>query len=193
MLNLIGFGLILVGGVTAALIPNPISFIVMFVGVFLFASIYYDDVCVDYAIANSKDVIYRKRRYINFLPLSITVKIFTLGMVNFVIPIKVEYFKAVFNPEGEYTHVKVLRWEYLDLRDKQRTIYTTQVLSEEFMKSSYNVEDLKLKKIKREMIINAIVSIIMPYIGIPMLIILALDYKDAQILQQAYDRAINAN
>ena len=114
-------------------------------------------------------------------------------MVNFVIPIKVEYFKAVFNPEGEYTHVKVLRWEYLDLRDKQRTIYTTQVLSEEFMKSSYNVEDLKLKKIKRDMIINAIVSMIMPYFGIPMLIILVLDYKDAQILQQAYDRAINAN
>ena len=193
MLNLIGFGLILVGGVTSALIPNPISFIVMFVGVFLFASIYYDDVCVDYVIANSKDVIYRKRRYINFLPLSITVKIFTLGMVNFVIPIKVEYFKAVFNPEEEYTHVKVLRWEYRDLRDKQRTIYTTQVLSEEFMKSSYKVEDLKLKKIKREMIINAIVSIIMPYFGIPMLIILVLDYKDAQILQQAYDRAINAN
>ena len=194
MFNLIGIGLILVGGITSALIPNAVSFIVMFVGVFLFASIYYDDICIDYVIANSQDVLLRKKHYMNFIPISITAKIFTLGMVDFIFPIKTEYFKGVHNSEDdEYTYVKVSRKEYFDLRDKQRTIYTTQVLSEEFMKSSYSEDDLKFKKIKFQIIINVIVSFIMPYFGIPMLILLIPEYKDAKILQQAYDAAINKN
>lgn len=55
------------------------------------ASIYYDDICIDYVIANSQDALLRKKHYMNFIPISITAKIFTLGMVDFIFPIKTEY------------------------------------------------------------------------------------------------------
>ena len=53
------------GGVTGALFTNPVSFIVMFIGVFLFGSVPQKEVFCDYVLANSEEIIAIKRYYFN--------------------------------------------------------------------------------------------------------------------------------
>lgn len=206
---LIGMGLIIVGGVSCALTGFLPLLAVMLVGVFLFASIPSEAILQSYQLANSKEVLLRKRHYMIFIPFMIISWVFTLGKATLLIPIKQEYFKGVFNAGGEMDMVKITREEYKTILCEQRKIYTTQLLNREFMESSYSAETIGLKKKKVRLILaiifavlmlttvtvpgGIIIALIYEAVFVPMIILWIPEYKDAKIIQQAYDRAIASN
>ncbi len=207
---LIGFGLMILGGVLTAVTGITPFCIILFVGVFLFASLPEEAVFCDYVIANSNVALVRKRYYINFLPFTIISYILTLRKATLKITWKEEYYQSTI-PSGEEkpTLSKISRAEYIALRNAQRTFYSTQTLSKEFMEKTYSPEDIGLKRKKARLIAAIVLSVlsilmmaepggfsltlIYGAIFIPMVILWIPEYQDAKILQQAYDRAIGAD
>ncbi len=207
--NLIGFGITILGGVLTAVTEFMPFAILIFIGVFLFASLPEEVWFADYVIANSNEALVRKRHYMAFLPFTIISQILTLGKAILLIPCKEEYFRSVIDAEGNLQHNPIPRAEYLALRNQQRLIYSTQLLSKDFMTKSYSLEDIGLKRKKRRLIIVCVLAALMLtslvepseiYIAliyealfIPMILLWIPEYKDAKILHQAYERSVINN
>jgi hypothetical protein len=205
---LIGFGLTILGGVLTGVTGITLFAIIMFVGVFLFASIPSDAMFYDYRIANSDEIIIRKRYYFNFIPFTIVSYILTLGKTTLKILRKEEYFRASVKSNEEVAPTRITRKEYLTIRNEQRKIYSTQILSKEFMNESYSLELIGFKRKKIRLIVVSILALIMllmiaepggiyltliyEAIFIPIIVLWIPEYKDAKILQQAYDKAVNS-
>ncbi|MBQ4561205.1 MAG: hypothetical protein IJA55_02595 [Clostridia bacterium] len=203
---LVGFILIIIGGVLGALTGLIPFILLMLIGVFLFASLPHSQTFCDYVIAESSDVLVRDRGYLIFLPFYIVSKILTLGKSMLLIPCKQEYFVAHLNEDRSVTRTKITRKEYKVRLEEQRRIYSTQKLSKEFMKRSYTVDGIGLKHKKTRLILASIfaaisilfifdpvggiyLSAIYTPIFLPMVILWIPEYKDAKIIQQAYDRS----
>lgn len=209
MRYLFGLGLTILGGVLTAVTGLVPFIIILFVGVFLFASLPSEAIFYDYRIANSEEVLLRKRYYMDFLPFTIVSSILTLGKAPLKIVWKEEYFKAPINIENKEDLTKLSRKEYITLRNEQRIIYSTQVLSKEFMESSYTEADIGFKRKKvRLIVISVLAGIMLTMIAepggiyltliyeavfLPMIILWIPEYKDAKILYQAYNKASNEN
>lgn len=204
MRNLIGFGLTMLGVVLAALTEYAVFYVVMFVGVFLFVSFPAEDLFYDYRIVNTEVALLRKRHYFHFLPLTIVSTVLTLGKGVLLIPWKEEYFTKDVAGEEPIT-VPVSRREYIALRNAQRKIYTTQLLPREFMEESYTPELIGFKRKKARLIAACVLAALMltgltepeglalvliyEAVFLPMVILWIPAYKDAKILQKAYDKA----
>lgn len=204
MRNLIGLGLTMLGVVLAALTEYAVFYVVMFVGVFLFVSFPAEDLFYDYRIVNTEVALLRKRHYFHFLPLTIVSTVLTLGKGVLLIPWKEEYFTKDVEGEEPIT-VPVSRKEYIALRNAQRKIYTTQVLPREFMEESYTPELIGFKRKKARLIVACVLAVLMltmlaepeglvlvliyEAVFLPMVILWIPAYKDAKILQEAYDKA----
>jgi len=209
MRYLIGFGLIALGGILSAVTEIMWFLILLFIGVVLFASIPSSANFCDYIIANSNVALIKTRHYWNFLPLTIVSSILTLGKAPLVIPWKEDYFKVTVESEDNVIPVRIPRKEYVAARKEQRRIYSTQPLSKEFMESSYSPNVIGLKHKKRRLVIASVLAAIMllmlvepeamvltliyEAVFIPMILLWIPDYKDAKILQQAYDKATSAD
>ena len=207
MRQIIGFALIVVGGVSAALTEIPYLSIIAIVGVFMFASFLSHNVFVDYAIANTTEFIVRKRYYIDFLPFTIISYVLTLKRATLQIPYKEEYYRFVYVSDDNIQQTKISRKEYISIRNEQRKIYSTQVFSREFMERSYTIEDIGFRRKKARLITAsilagimltmlvepeaAILTVIYEAVFLPMVILWIPDYKDAKILHNAYLRSVN--
>ena len=205
---LIGFGLTILGGVLTAVTGFVPFIIILFIGVFLFASLPSEAIFYDYRIANSEESLLRKRYYFDFLPFTIISSVLTFGKTTLKIVWKEEYFRTTINIENKEDFTKISRKEYVALRNEQRVIYSTQVLNKEFMESSYTEETIGFKRKKTRLIIVSILAAIMltmitvpggifltliyEAVFIPMIVLWIPEYKDAKILQQAYDNAVNS-
>lgn len=205
MRYLIGVGLTILGGVLTAVTGIMPFCILLFVGVFLFASFPSEALFFDYVIVNTQVALARKRYYMIFLPFYIISLILTLGKSVLKILWKQEYFKVTINEQGESVMTPLTRQEYVALRNEQREIYSTQTLSKEFMTSTYSVEDIGLKPKKNRLIAASVftalsllmltqpggvfLSLIYVAVFLPMVLLWIPSYRDAKILQQAYDRA----
>lgn len=209
MRYLIGFGLTILGGVLTAVTGFMPFVIIAFIGVFLFASFPNEAVFFDYRMANSDEVLLRKRFYLNFLPFTIVSHVLTFGNATLKIIWKEEYLKATITSEENITAIKLSRREYISLRNEQRILYSTQSLSKEFMENSYTIVDIGFKRKKTRLIVVSILAAIMltaltepggifltliyEAVFLPMIILWIPEYKDAKILQQAYDKSANTN
>jgi len=201
--------LIIVGGVLGAVTGFIPFIILMLVGVFLFASVPSEDILYNYVLANTGEALLRKRSYIIFIPLMLISLVLTLGKATLLIPVKEEYFKGVLNAEGKLDMVRITRKEYKAILCEQRRIYSTQALSREFMESSYSTESIGLKRKKRRLTLASIFAILMltmltvpggiyltliyEALFLPMILLWIPEYKDARIIQQAYDRAMSSD
>ena len=206
---LIGFCLVVLGGVLTSVTGITPFIIVVFVGVFLFASLSSDAIFYDYRIANSEEILLRKRYYIDFLPFTIISSFLTFGRAELKIVFKEEYYKIPINIEKEEDLTKLSRKEYIALRNEQRKIYSAQVLSKQFMESSYTEANIGFKRKKFRLIVVSILAGIMltmiaepggiyltliyEAVFLPMIILWIPDYIDAKILHQAYNKALNGN
>ncbi len=207
--NLIGFGLVIVGGVSAALTGFIPFIVLMLVGVYMFASFPESQVLYSYVIADTTDILIRERHYYNFIPFFIVSKVLTLGKSHLLIPYKQEHFIARIDTEGNVTKNKITRKAYKSIREYQRKVYSACQLSREFMERSYTPENIGLKRKKARLIAASILAavsvlfVLNPAGGIylsaiytpvflPMAILWIPEYKDAKIIQQAYDRAMGS-
>lgn len=191
------------------------------IGLVLFASFPTEDLFCDYVMANSEQALVRKRYYVLFIPVALVAKILTLGKANLLIPYKEEYFvvnvKSQSNAqdmigsdaETSPEYKKITRKEYKALLKEQRNIYSTQTLSKDFMEKNYTIKDIGLKHKKRRLIaagvMTAITAVlffdpdpmawilsgIYEVVYLPMTLLWIAPYRDAKILQKAYDRAVN--
>ena len=116
---LIGVILIIVGGVLTAVTGFAPFSILVFVGVFLFASFPTQNVFPEYVIANTDRVLMRKRHYVVFLPFYIISVILTFGKSVLLIPYKEEYFIAAVKDGNEANLTPVSRKEYKELLNFQ--------------------------------------------------------------------------
>lgn len=208
MRYLIGFGLTILGGVLTSVTGITPFAIIMFVGVFLFASLPSEDIFYDYRIANSDEIIIRKRYYFNFLPFTIVSYVLTLSKTTLKILWKEEYFRTSVKSTEDVTPTRITRKEYLTIRNEQRKIYSTQIFSKEFMNESYSLELIGFKRKKIRLIVISILAVIMltmiaepggiyltliyEAVFIPIIVLWIPEYKDAKILHQAYDKAVNS-
>ena len=206
---LIGIGLIIIGGVSTALTGFVPLALIMFLGVFLFASVPSVDTFVDYVIANKSEALVRKRHYIIFIPFLIISKVVTFGKGTLIIPWKQEYFRASRpDKDGETTYSPLTRKGYIALRNKQREIYSTRTLSRAFMQSAYTPEGIALARKKKRLVLacvfaglmlvtipagGLVVALLSEAVFVPMILLWIPDYRDAKILQQAYDRAMTSH
>lgn len=209
MRYIIGFCLIIIGGVLTAVTELTPFITILIIGVFLFASVYDEAVFCDYIMANTNQALLRKRHYCNFLPFNFLFAFLTFGNAELKIVWKQEYFKATILSDEKFETVKIPRKEYIALRNEQRNIYSTQILSKDFMEKFYSLENIGFKRKKRRLIIVSILAAIMltpltepdgyfltiiyEVFFLPMIILWFPEYKDAKILQQAYDKALNLN
>ena len=207
MRYLIGFGLILAGGISTALTGFVPLSVIMFVGVFMFASFPSEAVHYNYVIANTDEAIVRKRYYMIFIPFMIISVILTFGKGRLMILWKQEYYRVKVDGENSEM-IKISRKEYVAIRNAQRKIYSEQQMSKEFMESAYSVDDIGYKRKKRRLVLAIVFACIIAtmifYPGgialvaiyeavfLPMVFLWIPDYKDAKILQKAYDKAMKA-
>jgi len=205
---IIGFCMILLGGVLLAVTGFMPFLIILFIGVFLFASFPSEAILYNYVLANSNQVLLRKRCYIIFLPFYIVSYILTFGKAILQIVWKEEYFIATIHSEGNIEQRQISRKEYIAIRNQQRKIYSTQQLSKAFITSSYSVEEIGFKRKKTRLLLASIfaclmllmlvepggiyLTLIYEAVFIPMILLWIPEYQDAKILQQAYDRAVTA-
>lgn len=208
MHHLIGFGMIILGGILTGVTGFPVFSVIILIGVLLFASFLEEDLFLDYVIANSNVALIRKRYYIASLPLTLVSYIVTLRKGQLKIIWKEEYYKATMTSDNNVEPLRISRKEYITLRNEQRIVYSTQPISKEFMEKTYSVEDIGFKRKKTRLILACVfaglmllgitdpgdfyISLIYEAIFLPMVILWIPDYKDAKILQQAYDRAVGA-
>lgn len=211
MRNLIGFGLMILGGVLTSVSGIDYFIIIQIVGMFLFASIDDEAMFYDYVIANSNVLLIRKRYYFNFFPLTFAINILTLGIARVEAKIfrKDEYFKSILHSKENIETIKISRKDYIALRNEQRKIYSTQVLSKEFMDKYYDEASIGFKRKKTRLIIVCVLAALMliastepdsiygiymaliyEAVFISMVILWIPDYKDAKILKEAYERAM---
>ncbi len=210
MRYIIGFLLIIVGGVLTAVTEIMLFVPILFVGVFLFASFQTSNNLCDYILANTKIALVRVRHYWIFLPFAIVAYVLTLGRSALLIPWKQEYFLVTLDADENLTPEKITRKEYITLRNRQRMLYSTQILSKEFMESTYTLEDIGLKHKKVRLILAGIfagltltmltepngglwLALLFEAVFMPMLFLWIPEYQDAKILQQAYDRATKSH
>lgn len=103
---------------------------------------------------------------------------------------------------------QVSRSEYKALLKEQRQIYSNSILSKEFMESAYSIQSIGLKPKKKRLTIATVFAIITAVlvlvpdpmvwamiaiyeaVFVPMVLLWIAPYKDAKILQAAYDRAM---
>lgn len=207
MRNIIGLLLIVVSGVLIAVTGFAALSPVLLIGVFLFTSFTSEEVFVDYVLPDGKQAIARKRKYIIcIVPFAIMSYILTLGRYILQIIYKEEYYRAVMDSQGNTELIKISRQEYVAIRKQQREFYSAQQLSKEFMTTQYSVEGIGFKRKKRRLIAVTLISLlllIIPLVDpigwgvavgygvifVPMIFLWLPDYKDAKILQEAYDRA----
>ena len=161
MRYIIGIGMILVGGVLGAVTGLMPFLIILFVGVFLFASFPTEGLLYNYVLANSNEVLLRKRSYLIFLPFYIISYILTLGKSVLLIAWKEEYFIAKIDQDDSVEQRKISRSEYLAIRNRQRQIYATQLLSKEFMSASYSVENIGFKRKKTRLVAASVLAAVM--------------------------------
>lgn len=206
MRYLIGVGLIILGGVLTGVTGFPGFIPLVFIGVFLFASLVTKDSFCDYVIAYTSIALVRKRYYLIFLPFFIISMVLTFGKAILLIPFKEEYFKVKVGDDDTAEPIQISRREYIAMRNEQRNYYSTQLMSREFMEKTYSKEGIRLKR-KRNRLIAAIIFLSLSLLmlvepgGIYLILVYAPiflgmvicwipDYRDAKILQQAYDRAM---
>lgn len=206
--NLIGFIMMIVGMFVFVFTESLLCMILILPGVFLFASFLDEDIFVDYVMVDSNDFLIRKRKYILFFPFIIISKLLTLGKAELKLVCKEEYFKTIKSDTEEKETIRISRKEYITLRNEQRQLYATQPFSKEFMQANYSVEGIGFKRKKRRLIIvsalailgltmfagvdPASISLDLMYeaLFITMIILWTPEYKDAKILQEAYERAL---
>jgi|GEM_PF-3741572 len=204
MQYIIGFILILAGGILTAVTEFFPFAIILFVGVFLFASVGSKAVFYDYVLSDTNIVLFRRRYYINFLPLTIVSLLLTLGKAPLLILRKEEYFKTALVENAQ--PVKLTRREYVALRNAQRDIYSTRLLPREFMERYYTENAIGFKRKKTRLIAVSVLAAVMllllvepealplvllyEAVFVPMIFLWIPEYKDAKILQQAYDRSL---
>lgn len=205
--NLIGLILLILGVVLTLLTDLAPFMYASIIGALLFVSFPGEAMFCDYIIANSNAALFRKRYYIDCLVFTLISLILTLGKAKLRIVWKEEYFKAAVTPDKGTVPVKISRKEYIALRNEQRTIYSTQVLSREFMERSYTEAGIGFRRKKTRLIAAGILAgflltmlampdgfycaLVCEAFVLPMVILWISEYKDAKILQQAYDKALN--
>lgn len=210
MRNIFGLVLIAVSGPLLAVTGFMPLIAPLVIGVFLFSSFTTEDMFVDYILPDGKQAILRKRKYITcIVPFVIVSYILTLGKGVLQFIYKEEYYRAVMDSQGNPELIKITRKEYVVIRKEQREIYSTQQFSKEFMTTQYSVEGIGFKRKKRRLIavIVIVLLILMTLVDpagwaitvsygvifVPMVILWIPDYKDAKILQEAYDRAVGTD
>ena len=178
---LISIAMIIVGGVTSAMFPNFVSFLMVFAGAFSLGSFSDKEVVYDYVIADSDEVLLRVRSYYYITILNIAFMIITLGLLQFKIRIlwKEEYYKGNSEQfEENREGCKLSRKEYIALINEQRRIYSTTDLSWEFMNGAYSPEEFDLKGKKRKfVIISVIAGILLCGLTVPADIILVVCFE----------------
>ena len=205
---IIGFFLIILGGVLVSTTEIALFFVPLFVGIFLFASITTEDSFCDYITIDGANVLFRRRHYILFLPAHIVYQILTLGKGALLIPWKEEYFKADLVDSKAENAKPIDRKTYHALRMEQRQLYATQTPSWEFMDATYDHRNIGFKRKRNRLIAVSVLAGLMlvnvtePDIWpavlafdacfLPAILLWIPEYKDAKALQQAYDRAISA-
>lgn len=203
---LIGVILIIVGGVLTAVTGFVPFSILVFVGVFLFASFPTQNVFPEYVIANTDRVLMRKRHYVVFLPFYLISVILTFGKSVLLIPYKEEYFIAAVKDGNEANLTPVSRKEYKELLNFQRTVYSSQVLSKAFMEKAYTLENINLRQKKKRLVLASLFAVLMltmafipggialvlvyEAVFLPMVLLWIPTYKDVKILHEAYLRAV---
>ena len=199
----------LLGGVLSAVTGFFPFFIIFFVGIALFASFNTESMLTNYVLANTSQALIRKRYYYVFIPFYIVSIVLTFNKAPLLILWKEEYFKGFADADGQMQTLKITKGEYLALRNEQRHIYSTQLLDRQFMQDAYSVKSIGYKKKKRRLVVISIFAALMltmvtvpggialaaiyEAVFIPVIILWFPDYKDAKILQQAYDRAMGQN
>lgn len=177
-LNLLGFLLIIVGGVTSAVLPAVIyiSAPLFFIGVFLFVGIYSEDAFIDYITLENDNYVcsIRKRSYYHFLPFDIILnffnKILSIFKININIKLiyKVDYYKIVspspqlenINPQN-IADFKVSNAEYKQLLDNQKQQYLNKTVPQEI------VADICVgKATKRRFMIPLVIALIITLSGL---------------------------
>lgn len=212
MHHLIGFGLIIVGGVLTAVTDQYLFTPILLVGVFLFASIFGKDALIDYMYPGEENVaLVRMRQYVYFLPFVIVTAILTLGRAPLQIPYKETYYR-VKDPGGdqEAEFTQLTRKEYLAQRNWLRQEYASGRLDRAFFERAYgeNAANIGYRRKKWRLVAMWILAVLMltpltePQPGLVALVLLyellfvgaivlwTADYKDAKIQQTAYDRAV---
>ncbi|MBR6513446.1 MAG: hypothetical protein IKT46_01300 [Clostridia bacterium] len=210
--NLLGVLLIIIGGVSGALTGFLPFIIIMFIGVILFVSFPAEATLPSYVINGTKNVLVRKRYYANFFLFSFVISMLTLGHCGaFLIPYRQEYYIYHMTDGDEFTQTRIKRKEYMKFLKAQRKIYSTKTLDREFMDTSYTVKDIGLKRKTVRLVLaiiftalscmmccDVLIGIWMAlFICIPLFLTMVIlwipDYRDAKIIQRAYDRAMAAN
>ena len=203
--NLIGFGLMILGMLLYGNTQIPLFTVLMFVGVFLFASLPEEAMFLDYIMEDGNKALLRKRRYIVFLPFMFVSKFLTLGRGVLKIVWKEEYFIGELAAENQVTKKQISRAEYIALRNQQRVLYSTGCVSAEFIEKNYTEEMIGFKRKKRRLIAASVLAgvmllmlvepggfyltLIYEAVFLPMVLLWIPEYKDAKILQEAYNRA----
>lgn len=211
MRNIIGLVLIVVSGVLIIVTGFAALSPLVLIGVLLFGSVTGEEMFVDYILPDGKQAIARKRKHvICIVPFAIMAYILTLGRSFMPIIYKEEYYRSVMDSQGNIELIKITRKEYVAMRKQQREFYSANLLSKEFMTTQYSVEEIGFKKKKRRLIAVSLISLLvlmMPFVDpiglgmavayeaifVPMIILWFPDYKDAKILQEAYDRAVGTD
>ena len=206
-----------IGGAILAAIGIALFFItdiaefllLMLIGILLLASLPQKNIFVDYIMENEQEALCRIRHYLAPLPLTLISSFLTLGKGKLLIPIKQEYIKSYReNPQQTPTLTRVSRKEYLALRNAQRKLYSTKVMDKDFIARNYSPAGIGLKQKKTRLILASVfaaafmalltipdalpVVVIYEAVFLPMVFLWIPPYKDAKILQTAYDRAMKA-
>lgn len=204
MRYIIGFCLIAVGGPLTALF-GPLFAPLMGAGLILFLTFPSLENFADYVIPDTGEVLFRRRHYWHFIPFTIVSYVLTLGKASLVIPWKERYFKVTLSEQGEKVWTPVSRREYKALRNQMRLLYSGQTLSKQFILDTYSPETIAYRRKKARLIAASIlagicvamllfpmgflVTLLYGPIFIPMALLWIPDFRDARILQTAYNQA----
>lgn len=208
--NIIGFIMMVVAFLLAVLTGFIWLSPMAIAGALLFASWRDEDVFVDYVLLNGKQALMRKRSYFNTMPFAIISMVLTLGKGTLQIPYREQYHIVTLKDKpADNVITPLTRAQYMTLRDEQRRIYTTQTMSRAFMDNAYGgAADIgyDYKHKKNRLIAAAVlagivltgltdpagwpVMLIYEAVFLPMVLLWIPPYKDAKILQEAYNRSV---
>lgn len=164
--TLIGLIMIVVGGVISATATIYIGAPLVFLGAFLFAGLYSDDIFVDYVTFENDNYIYsiRKRYYYHFFPFDFIMSCFGCN-IKFVY--KVNYYKIIsktlelkdVNSEN-INNFQISKPEYKQLLDNQKQQYLNQVTPQEIVADLCSPNIINVKSIKTRYIISLILTLL---------------------------------
>jgi len=205
---LLGIGLIILGGVLMTVTGIQVFVALVFVGVFLFVTIYDTDVLMDYMYPSGDEGLMRIRRYAHILPFTVIVSMLTLGRGTLKFAYKEEYYRAKrIEGQEEPELTKITRKEYVAQRNELRQLYASGTLTKAFFQNAYgdgSAIGLR-RKTGRLVAMWVLALLLLTALVEPGAIYLVLGYevllawaillwtperKDAKIIQTAYDRAV---